>query len=77
MHGDKEREMSPTVGKIPLCSLELSRGGLALALALASMYPLGELAEVVTTRTMVTAGACCTTWMAWPEGCWEMMEAGM
>lgn len=45
---------------------------------LAKMYPLAELAEVVTTLTMVTVGACCTTWMAWPGGCCEVtMEAGM
>lgn len=44
---------------------------------LARMYPLAELAEVVTTLSMVTGGACCTTWMAWPEGCWAVtMEAG-
>lgn len=42
------------------------------------MYPLAELAEEVTTLSMVTGGACCTTWIAWPEGgCAVTMEAGM
>lgn len=45
---------------------------------LARMYPLAELAEVVTTLSMVTGGACCTTWIAWPEGCCAVtMDAGM
>lgn len=45
---------------------------------LARMYPLAELAEEVTTLSMVTGGACCTTWIAWPEGgCAVTMEAGM
>lgn len=45
---------------------------------LVRMYPLAELADVVTTLTMVTVGACCTTWIAWPAGCCEVtMEAGM
>lgn len=45
---------------------------------LARMYPLAELAEEVTTLSMVTGGACCTTWIAWPEGCCAVtMDAGM
>lgn len=45
---------------------------------LARMYPLAELADVVTTLSMVTGGACCTTWIAWPEGgCAVTRDAGM
>lgn len=45
---------------------------------LARMYPLAELAEEATTLSMVTGGACCTTWTAWPEGCCAVtMDAGM
>lgn len=45
---------------------------------LVRMYPLAELAEEVTTLSMVTGGACCTTWIACPEGCCAVtMDAGM
>lgn len=42
------------------------------------MYPFAEFAEEVTTRTIVTVGACWTTWIAWHEGCWEVtIDAGI
>lgn len=70
---------------LPLASLPRSNTAVPVASCappaeawLARMYPLAELAEVVTTLSMVTGGACCTTWIAWPGGCWAVtMEAGM
>lgn len=73
------------VATLPLASLPRSNTAVPAAswappaeAWLARMYPLAELAEEVTTLSMVTGGACCTTWIAWPEGCCAVtMEAGM